>query len=192
MAAVRAPFPPRASRGQGDLMLEVRDLTKRYGPITALDGATFTAQRGRLVGFLGPNGAGKTTAMRCVFGLVLPEGGDVRWDGAPVTEPTRLRFGYMPEQRGLYPRMRVADQLTYFAEQHGMRRAAARASALELARAPRSRRSRRPRRSRTSPTATSSGSSSPRRSSTTRSCSCSTSRSRASTRSGSRRCRSAS
>ena len=111
-------------------MLEVRDLTKRYGPITALDGATFTAQRGRLVGFLGPNGAGKTTAMRCVFGLVLPEGGDVRWDGAPVAESTRLRFGYMPEQRGLYPRMRVADQLTYFGEQHGMRRAAARASAL--------------------------------------------------------------
>ena len=107
-------------------MLEVRDLTKRYGQITALDGATFSAERGRLVGFLGPNGAGKTTTMRCVFGLVVPDRGDVRWEGAPVTERTRLRFGYMPEQRGLYPRMRIGDQLTYFAEQHGMERGAAR------------------------------------------------------------------
>ena len=111
-------------------MLEVRDLTKRYGAITALDGATFTAERGRLVGFLGPNGAGKTTAMRCIFGLVAPERGEVRWEGAPVGGQARLRFGYMPEQRGLYPRMRVADQLTYFAEQHGIRRADARASAI--------------------------------------------------------------
>jgi ABC-2 type transport system ATP-binding protein len=111
-------------------MLEVRDLTKHYGPITALDGATFTAERGRLVGFLGPNGAGKTTTMRCIFGLVAPERGEVRWEGAPVGARARLRFGYMPEQRGLYPRMRVADQLTYFAEQHGIGRPAARASAL--------------------------------------------------------------
>jgi ABC-2 type transport system ATP-binding protein len=112
-------------------MLEVRDLTKHYGPITALDGATFTAERGRLVGFLGPNGAGKTTTMRCVFGLVEPERGEVRWKGAPVGASERLRFGYMPEQRGLYPRMRVADQLTYFAEQHGIARRTARASSLE-------------------------------------------------------------
>jgi ABC-2 type transport system ATP-binding protein len=111
-------------------MLEVAGLTKHYGSITALDGATFTAQRGRLVGFLGPNGAGKTTAMRCIFGLVVPERGEVRWKGAPVAAETRLRFGYMPEQRGLYPRMRVADQLTYFAEQHGIARKTARASAL--------------------------------------------------------------
>jgi ABC-2 type transport system ATP-binding protein len=111
-------------------MLEVRDLAKHYGPVTALDGATFTAEPGRLVGFLGPNGAGKTTTMRCVFGLVVPERGDVRWRGAPITAQTRLRFGYMPEQRGLYPRMRVADQLTYFAEQHGIGRKAARASAM--------------------------------------------------------------
>ena len=101
-------------------MLEIRGLTKRYGPVTALDDASFTARRGRLVGFLGPNGAGKTTTMRCVFGLATPDAGEVRWDGAPADATTRLRFGYMPEQRGLYPRMRVGDQLAYFAQHHGL------------------------------------------------------------------------
>jgi ABC-2 type transport system ATP-binding protein len=101
-------------------MLEIRGLTKRYGAVTALDAASFTASRGRLVGFLGPNGAGKTTTMRCVFGLATPDTGDVRWDGRPVDPATRLRFGYMPEQRGLYPRMRVGEQLAYFAQHHGL------------------------------------------------------------------------
>jgi ABC-2 type transport system ATP-binding protein len=101
-------------------MLEITDLAKRYGSIVALDGASFTAAPGRLVGFLGPNGAGKTTAMRCVFGLVRPDRGETRWNGQSIDRLTRLRFGYMPEQRGLYPRMRVADQLSYFAQHHGM------------------------------------------------------------------------
>ena len=101
-------------------MLEIRGLTKRYGSVTALDGASFTARRGRLVGFLGPNGAGKTTTMRCIFGLATPDAGDVRWDGAGIDATTRLRFGYMPEQRGLYPRMRVLDQLAYFGQHHGL------------------------------------------------------------------------
>ena len=110
-------------------MLEFVDLSKHYGPVTALDGASFTAAAGRIVGFLGPNGAGKTTAMRCVFGLVQPERGEVRWDGRLIDRTTRLRFGYMPEQRGLYPRMKVAEQVTYFAEHHGLSRSAARAAA---------------------------------------------------------------
>ena len=101
-------------------MLEVVDLAKRYGRVVALDGASFTAQPGRIVGFLGPNGAGKTTTMRCIFGLARPDRGEVRWKGKPVDRPARLRFGYMPEQRGLYPRMRVGEQLSYFAQQHGM------------------------------------------------------------------------
>ena len=101
-------------------MLEIRGLTKRYGAVTALDGASFAAARGRLVGFLGPNGAGKTTTMRCVFGLATPDEGEVRWDGRPIDADTRLRFGYMPEQRGLYPRMRVGDQLAYFGQHHGL------------------------------------------------------------------------
>jgi ABC-2 type transport system ATP-binding protein len=115
----------------GDQMLEIAHLTKRYGAVRALDGATFTARRGRLVGFLGPNGAGKTTTMRCVFGLATPDGGTVRWDGAPIDPRTRLRFGYMPEQRGLYPRMRVAEQLAYFGQHHGLSRGTARTKAGE-------------------------------------------------------------
>jgi ABC-2 type transport system ATP-binding protein len=101
-------------------MLEIRGLTKRYGPVTALDGASLTARPGRLLGFLGPNGAGKTTTMRCVFGLATPDAGDVHWSGRPIDANARLHFGYMPEQRGLYPRMRVADQLVYFGRHHGL------------------------------------------------------------------------
>src|SRR3954451_352741 len=110
-------------------MLEIQDLTKRYGPVVALDGASFTARPGRIVGFLGPNGAGKTTTMRCIFGLAVADGGEVRWKGARVDRDMRLRFGYMPEQRGLYPRMRVAEQLSYFGQQHGMSGKAANAAA---------------------------------------------------------------
>lgn len=101
-------------------MLEISDLSKRYGSVVALDGATFTVRPGRLVGFLGPNGAGKTTTMRCVFGLARPDRGSITWQGQPIDRSHRLRFGYMPEQRGLYPRMKVADQLSYFAQQHGL------------------------------------------------------------------------
>lgn len=90
-------------------MLEIVDLAKRYGTVVALDGASFTAQPGRLLGFLGPNGAGKTTAMRCIFGLASQDRGEVRWKSGRIDRLTRLRFGYMPEQRGLYPRMRVGS-----------------------------------------------------------------------------------
>lgn len=94
-------------------MLEFDGATKRFGSLTALDGCTFSAFPGRLTGFLGRNGAGKTTAMRSVFGLVELDTGDVRWNGAPIGLGERARFGYMPEERGLYPRMRVRDQLLY-------------------------------------------------------------------------------
>jgi len=110
-------------------MLEISDLAKRYGTVVALDGATFTARPGRIVGFLGPNGAGKTTTMRCIFGLARADRGEVRWAGSPVDRITRLRFGYMPEQRGLYPRMRVGEQLGYFGQQHGLSGKAADAAA---------------------------------------------------------------
>jgi ABC-2 type transport system ATP-binding protein len=103
-------------------MLQVEGLSKRYSNVVALDGASFVAKPGRLVGFLGPNGAGKTTTMRCIFGLVRPDAGRTLWSGEPIDRPTRLRFGYMPEQRDLYPRMRVAEQLSYFAQHHGMAR----------------------------------------------------------------------
>jgi ABC-2 type transport system ATP-binding protein len=110
-------------------MLEIHDLTKTYGSVVALDGASFSVRPGRLVGFLGRNGAGKTTTMRAVFGLIEPDRGSITWRGKPIERGERLRFGYMPEQRGLYPRMKVADQLTYFGELHGLEAAPARAAA---------------------------------------------------------------
>jgi ABC-2 type transport system ATP-binding protein len=110
-------------------VLEVRDLTKRYGDVLALDGASFTVPPGRIVGFLGPNGAGKTTTMRAIFGLVTPDRGDVRWEGKAVGSAERARFGYMPEERGLYPKMKVGDQLTYFGELSGLSGTAAKRAA---------------------------------------------------------------
>jgi ABC-2 type transport system ATP-binding protein len=110
-------------------MLEIRDLTKRYGEVVALDGASFTVAEGRILGFLGPNGAGKTTTMRAIFGLVRPDRGEVRWKGEPVGPQERARFGYMPEERGLYPKMKVGDQLVYFAELSGLSGTAAKAAA---------------------------------------------------------------
>jgi ABC-2 type transport system ATP-binding protein len=101
-------------------MLEIRDVTKHYGDVTALDRASFVAAPGRILGFLGPNGAGKTTAMRSVFGLVEPDSGTIEWNGGSVTHEARLRFGYMPEERGLYPKMRVREQLVHFARLSGL------------------------------------------------------------------------
>jgi ABC-2 type transport system ATP-binding protein len=100
-------------------VLEFDGALKRFGPLVALDRCTFTAHPGRLTGFLGPNGAGKTTAMRAVFGLVDLDAGHVRWRGRPIAGPERSRFGYMPEERGLYPRMRVREQLVYLARLTG-------------------------------------------------------------------------
>lgn len=109
-------------------MLELKNLSKRYGDVRALDGASISVAPGHMLGFLGPNGAGKTTAMRSVFGLVQLDGGEVTWNGLSIGPEQRLRFGYMPEQRGLYPRMKVGEQLIYFAELHGMSRTDAAAS----------------------------------------------------------------
>jgi ABC-2 type transport system ATP-binding protein len=106
-------------------MLEIQDLAKHYGEVMALDGATFEVSPGRIVGFLGPNGAGKTTTMRAVFGLVRPDRGEVRWKGRTIGREERARFGYMPEERGLYPKMKVGEQLVYLAELSGLHAGAA-------------------------------------------------------------------
>jgi ABC-2 type transport system ATP-binding protein len=94
-------------------VLEFASATKRFGSLVALDACSFVARPGRLTGFLGPNGAGKTTAMRAVFGLVQLDSGTVAWRGSAIRDAERARFGYMPEERGLYPRMRVREQLVY-------------------------------------------------------------------------------
>jgi ABC-2 type transport system ATP-binding protein len=105
--------------------LELIGLTKRFGDLVALDDCTLTVTTGRVTGLLGPNGAGKTTAMRCIFGLVAPEAGEVRWAGKAVDREARLRFGYMPEERGLYPQMGVRAQLEYLARLSGLDRRSA-------------------------------------------------------------------
>jgi len=115
-----------AAGGSTRHSLAVDGLTKVYGDLRALDGASFGVESGRIVGFLGPNGAGKTTAMRCLLGLVEPNAGSMTWDGTPLTGSIRLSFGYMPEERGLYPKMRIGEQLAYFGRLSGMDAAAAR------------------------------------------------------------------
>ena len=109
--------------------LELNGLSKSYGAVTALNGLTFSVDAGSVHGFVGPNGAGKTTAMRIVLGVLTADGGTVHWHGRAPGEADRTRFGYMPEERGLYPRMRVRDQLVYFARLHGYDPAGAREAA---------------------------------------------------------------
>jgi ABC-2 type transport system ATP-binding protein len=106
-------------------ILEINGLTRRYGSVLALDHLSFSVPAGQVVGFLGPNGAGKTTTMRAIFGLTELAAGTVRWDGAPVGQAERRRFGYMPEERGLYPGMLVQEQLVYLGRLHGLTAAAA-------------------------------------------------------------------
>ncbi|GAA5098706.1 ATP-binding cassette domain-containing protein [Nocardia iowensis] len=100
-------------------MLEISGLTKRYGDVVALSDMTFDVRPGELFGFVGSNGAGKTTTMRIIMGVIAADAGSVRFDGRPVDLVTRRRIGYMPEERGLYPRMKVGAQLQYFARLHG-------------------------------------------------------------------------
>ena len=100
-------------------MLELRDLARRYGDVVALDGVSFSVEGGQMFGFVGPNGAGKTTTMRIILGVLAADRGEVLFRGAPVDFETRRRFGYMPEERGLYPKMRVRDQLVYLSRLHG-------------------------------------------------------------------------
>ena len=109
-------------------VLELVGLHRRFGATIALDGLSFAVPSGQVVGFLGPNGAGKTTTMRAVFGLVDLEAGEVRWDGRPIGARERRRFGYMPEERGLYRGMRVGDQLDYLGRLHGLDAPGARAA----------------------------------------------------------------
>src|SRR5699024_1950870 len=100
--------------------LEFDAVTKRYGDVLAIDRATFDVRPGELFGFVGSHGAGKTTAMRIALGVVGDDSGQVRRGGRVITHETQTRLGYMPESRGLYPKMKVLDQLVYLARLHGM------------------------------------------------------------------------
>ena len=101
-------------------MLTIEGVTKQYGNRRVLDDVTFTVGRGRLTGFVGGNGAGKTTTMRILLGVLQADSGTVSIDGTRIGPADRRRFGYMPEERGLYPKMPVAEQITYFARLHGV------------------------------------------------------------------------
>lgn len=100
--------------------LQLAGLRRAYGTITALDDLSFDVPSGQVMGFLGPNGAGKTTTMRAIFGLTDLDAGRVLWNGAPVTQLERRNFGYMPEERGLYPGMKVGEQVEYLGRLHGL------------------------------------------------------------------------
>jgi len=113
-------------------MLALSHLSKRYGTLQALRDLSFAVEQGEIFGFVGANGAGKTTTMRIALGVLDADAGSVLWDGTPITFARRRRIGYMPEERGLYPKMTVIAQLEYFARLHGLNRGAAHAAALPL------------------------------------------------------------
>jgi ABC-2 type transport system ATP-binding protein len=109
-----------------DERLVVDHVSKRFGDIVALREMAFDVGRGELFGFVGSNGAGKTTTMRVILGVLLADAGEVTWAGMPLGSEIRRQIGYMPEERGLYPKMKVGEQLTYLARLHGLSVRAAR------------------------------------------------------------------
>jgi len=107
------------------MSLDILHITKRYGEFTAVDDVSFTVAPGRIFGFLGTNGAGKTTTMRMILDIIRPDSGQITWDGVPISDIPRKEFGYLPEERGLYPKMIVEDQLLFLAQLYGAPRAKA-------------------------------------------------------------------
>ncbi|MBH0054382.1 ATP-binding cassette domain-containing protein [Salinibacterium sp. SWN139] len=106
-------------------MLQLDNISKTFGTRPALDGVSFSVRDGRMTGFVGGNGAGKTTTMRILLGVLESDAGDIQLDGKPLDAEQRRHFGYMPEERGLYPKMKVREQLVYLARLHGYTQAAA-------------------------------------------------------------------
>src|SRR5687768_13171985 len=113
-------------------LLRLDGLNRAFGERQALKDVTFDVVPGRMTGFVGANGAGKTTTMRIILGVLAATSGEVRWQDGPLTQQVRRDFGYMPEERGLYPKMKIQDQLVFFGRLHGLdpERAAARAGKL--------------------------------------------------------------
>ena len=113
-------------------MLQLTDIVKTYGGRRVLDDVSFDVHPGRLTGFIGGNGAGKTTTMRIMLGVLAKDAGTVALDGVEVTASDRRRFGYMPEERGLYPKMKVLEHIVYLARLHGFSKADAASRARTL------------------------------------------------------------
>ena len=100
-------------------MLEVKDLTKRFGNVTAVDHVSFTIEPGTILGLIGQNGAGKTTTFRLILNFMTSDEGSVLWQGRQLTEKDYNEVGYLPEERGLYPKISIEEQLIYFAKLRG-------------------------------------------------------------------------
>jgi ABC-2 type transport system ATP-binding protein len=115
-----------------DVVLVLDGVSRSFSTLKALDNVSFEVRPGRLTGFIGANGAGKTTAMRIILGVLAPDSGTLTWQGAPLTFEVRRDFGYMPEERGLYPKMGVLEQVVYFGRLHGLDVATARQRARDL------------------------------------------------------------
>jgi len=116
----------------GEPVLRLIDLHRTFDGVVALDGVSFEVPEGRIVGFVGRNGSGKTTTMRIALGVLQADAGTVLWRDRPVDGVVRRRFGYMPEERGLYPKMRVHEQLVYLARLRGTPKDVARSRATDL------------------------------------------------------------
>ena len=100
----------------GEPILSLRSISKSFGRVKAVQDVSLEIPRGSIYGFLGPNGAGKTTTIRCIMNIILPDSGEVLFAGQPLSGALRDRIGYLPEERGLYRKMKVSDQLAYLAE----------------------------------------------------------------------------
>ena len=96
--------------------LKLDSVTKRFGDFAAVSGLSLTVRAGRVYGLLGPNGAGKTTTIRMIVGITAPDEGTIELFGQRVSPALQNRIGYLPEERGLYKKMKVGDQLRFFAE----------------------------------------------------------------------------
>jgi ABC-2 type transport system ATP-binding protein len=101
-------------------LIEASHLRKEFGSVVAVRDVSFGIEGGSTFGLLGPNGAGKTTTMRMLVGIFTPDGGSLTWNGKHIDDRVRRRFGYLPEERGLYGKMKVRDQIVYFARLHGL------------------------------------------------------------------------
>ncbi len=108
-------------------MLKLQSVTKSYADKIAVRNLSFEVQRGEIFGILGPNGAGKTSTIRMICGITLPDSGTIEFLGRPMNEELQSKIGYLPEERGLYKKMKVGDVLLYFAQLKGLSRAEAKA-----------------------------------------------------------------
>lgn len=107
-------------------MLKLENLTKQFGDKIAVDQLDMTVKPGEIMGLIGQNGAGKTTTFRMILDFIKPDQGQITWQGVPITQDIKQKIGFLPEERGLYQKLTIEEQIMYFAQLHGMKRAEAR------------------------------------------------------------------